>query len=377
MHPSGRSFSVFYVFTESDRRRAALRTEPGSAERYCLYGLDQLAARGVRVGHNLEGRRPSRVARRAERLLNRWVYRAGGFGGEFGTVLAERSRMNRADVVFGTVDSVATPVALARRAGLVRRPFVYGSVGLPERLAALRGPRVTRIFADALSRAAALVAYSEREAELLRGWFARHGREPRVVFVPFGVDTAFFRPVRDGGEEVDVASVGADSHRDFSLLLQVAGRHPEVGVRIAASPYSVPAGPAPGNVRVELDVPFAAARELLAAARVVVLPVEQNAYSGGTTVLLQAMAMGKPVVVSRTEAIASGYGLVDGMNCRLVEPGDLEALEAAVCGLLGDGEARARLGAAARETVEHSFSWQRYADRIREVLAEAAGSAGS
>ena len=63
-------------------------------------------------------------------------------------------------------------------------------------------------------------------------------------------------------------------------------------------------------------------RRRLEEARVVALPVLDNSYSGATTVLLQAMALAKPVVVTRTKAIASGYGLVDGENCRLVEPGD-------------------------------------------------------
>ena len=42
------------------RRDGALRcaAEPGSAERYVLYGLDQLAARGDAVAHNLETPRP-------------------------------------------------------------------------------------------------------------------------------------------------------------------------------------------------------------------------------------------------------------------------------------------------------------------------------
>ena len=58
------------------------------------------------------------------------------------------------------------------------------------------------------------------------------------------------------------------------------------------------------------------ARDRLRSARVVALPVRDNTYSGATTVLLQAMASGKPVVVSRTAAIARGYHLEDGSNCR-------------------------------------------------------------
>jgi glycosyltransferase involved in cell wall biosynthesis len=372
VHSGTPSLSVFYLFTDSDRRRSALQREPGSAERYCLFGLDQLVERGARAAHNLDGLGPSPIARRTEVVLNRWVYRGGGFGGEFATVISSRPRMNAADVVFATVDSVATPAALLKSVGFVRRPLVYGSVGLLERLARLRGERTIRFFAAAIARAAAIVAYSEREAELLRDWFSAHGRLPRVVFCPFGVDTEFFRPVSDGRGDVDVVSIGADPHRDFPLLLSVSERHPDLEVLIVASRHSAPPPPYPRNVKVELDIPFEGVRSRLASAKVVALPVEANTYSGATTVLLQAMAMGKPVVASRTEAIATGYGLVDGENCRLVEPGDSGALEAGVCGLLGDEVARARLGTRARETVEHSLSWQRYADSIRDVLEEAA-----
>jgi glycosyltransferase involved in cell wall biosynthesis len=88
--------------------------------------------------------------------------------------------------------------------------------------------------------------------------------------------------------------------------------------------------------------------------------------------LLQAMATAKPVVVSRTAAIARGYHLEDGANCRLVPPGDLAALEHAVSAYLVDGAHAAAVGVRARETVERHLTWQRYTDAIRELLVSAA-----
>jgi MMP alpha-(1->4)-mannosyltransferase len=107
-------------------------------------------------------------------------------------------------------------------------------------------------------------------------------------------------------------------------------------------------------------------------ARVVALPVRENTYSGATTVLLQAMALGKPVVVSRTSAITNGYGLIDGENCRLVEPGDAAAFVKSLGDVLRE-EVQARvLGASARQTVERDLTWERYVGRIEEVLTQAA-----
>jgi glycosyltransferase involved in cell wall biosynthesis len=96
--------------------------------------------------------------------------------------------------------------------------------------------------------------------------------------------------------------------------------------------------------------------------------VRENSYSGATTTLLQAMAMAKPVVVSRTDAIATGYGLEDGVNCRLVAPGDSDAFERTLLETVKGADAAAALGIRARETVERSLSWERYTNALWQLL---------
>jgi glycosyltransferase involved in cell wall biosynthesis len=91
-------------------------------------------------------------------------------------------------------------------------------------------------------------------------------------------------------------------------------------------------------------------RERLAAAPFVVLPVRENNYSGGTISLLQAMAAGKAVIVSRTAAVREGYGLADGENCLLVPPGDGAALAEAMERLRNDRDLAARLDPRPRRT---------------------------
>jgi glycosyltransferase involved in cell wall biosynthesis len=363
--------AVFFTFRDSPQRRQALAAPPGSAERYQLFGLDELAARGFRTRHNLERPAPPLWARAAGGVTKRALEVAGGYGGDFATVFASLRVANRADVVFSTVDTVGIPLMLLKRAGRLHPPLVYTAIGLPERLAQLRTQRMRRLYASALGSCAVVLAYSEREAEDIGRWVRTQGGEVSVEFVPFGVDAASFAP--DGDQAAGVISVGADPHRDFDLLIRVASRMPEVPFRIVTtSEHAKAMASRPRNVVLESDLPFEEMRRRLAQAQLVALPVRENSYSGATTVLLQAMALEKPVVVTRTSAIATGYGLVDGENVRLVAPGDEAGFERALTDVLRDDFHARALGVSARSTVERELSWERYVDRLERVLTAAA-----
>ncbi len=368
---------VFVLYRDSPLRREALRAPVGHPSRYSLYGLDELARAGFDVQHDLEPRfEPGSLARAKARVLDRAVRLGGGYSGDFARVVASLDALNRTDVAFSTVDTVGIPLALLGRFGRVTPPIVYAAIGLPERLARLRGPAAKRVFTEAYRRLHTIVAYGWGEVEELRGWLGDTG--PRIEFVPFGVDVDLFRPDSSASIEVDVVSMGADPRRDFALLVDLARRLPRRRFLIVASADNAgELGRLPANVRLEVDVPFATVRERLLGARVVVLPVRDNTYSGATTTLLQAMACAKPVVVTRTAAIAEGYHLEDGVNCCLVAPGDVEALEEAVTRVLDDRWLGAALGLRARDTVERHLTWPGFAHELARLIADAADRTAS
>lgn len=90
-------------------------------------------------------------------------------------------------------------------------------------------------------------------------------------------------------------SVGADPHRDYELLLEVARSLPSVSFSIVMSGDGARGlADVPTNVAVEVDIPFEHMRSRLDEARVIAVPVRENTYSGATTVLLQRWRWGSP-----------------------------------------------------------------------------------
>ena len=364
---------VFYFFRQSALRSDLIRNEhadPGA--RYLLYGMDHLNRQGLSGAHNLPLTGPAQSPQgRPAHWLAFLIQKAGGLSGDFQTVFTHRRQANHYAVIFSTVDTVGVPLALVNRFGLIRPPLVYASVGLPERIARIKSGFLSHFYRKAYRRIPRFIAYGWEEALWIRRWLTLPDDDPRVSFIPFGVDEIYFTPRPETAPSVDVLSIGADPQRDFKLLLGIASRHPELSFRlIVDTDRAAELGTVPTNVEIRINVPFPEIRDHLAAAKVVALPVHENTYSAGTTTLLQAMAMARPVVVSQTGAIRNGYHLKDGDNCRLVPPGNDAAFETALLDSLRN-PASASMGLSARQTVEQYLTWQHYETALFNALKSA------
>ena len=106
-------------------------------------------------------------------------------------------------------------------------------------------------------------------------------------------------------------------------------------------------------------------RELYGHASVVALAVKPNLHISGLSVLLEAMACRRPVVMTETPGL-SEY-IRHGETGILVPPGDAEALASAVEALLADPQRAAEIGAAGHAAVSR-FSTSAQATLLDEII---------
>jgi glycosyltransferase involved in cell wall biosynthesis len=303
-------------------------------------------------------RRAGRVGRLIERV-------AGGTAVLAWVCFRERRRY---DAVFTDGEQVGLPLALLCRL-TARRPFAHVMIvhimSVPKKARLYRAFRLGR-FIDTM------IVYSAAQRRFLIERLGFPGE--RVVLTPFMVDTSFFSPdrvERQANSEPTVSSAGLE-FRDYPTLISAARGLAARVVIAAASPWSTRAdsthGEAiPSNVEV-CRLNFVDLRQLYAESACVVMPLQDVEFQAGVTTILEAMAMGKAVVCSRTRGQTDI--VVDGENGVYVEPGDSDGLRLALDDILDDPARAQRLGAAGRAFVVRECDVAVYAERLSSVVSE-------
>jgi glycosyltransferase involved in cell wall biosynthesis len=129
-------------------------------------------------------------------------------------------------------------------------------------------------------------------------------------------------------------------------------------------------GSPPPNVRVRRDISYADLRKLYDRASLVVVPLEADVpYAAGANGLLEAMAMGKPVVLTETSGL-SGY-ISQGRNGCTVPPENPHALADAIRRIQDGSGGTAGLGVEARRTAEAKHSLPSYVMALAGIIRDA------
>jgi glycosyltransferase involved in cell wall biosynthesis len=271
-------------------------------------------------------------------------------------------RARRYDVLFSNGENISIPLAVLLK-GLRRRP---AHVLIGHRLSARKKRLLLRMLHPQMD---AIFVYAQTQKTYAQDAL---GIPPaKLHLIAFHADSRFFHPMPDVKVARRISSAGLEL-RDYPTLLE-AVRDLDVDVRLAAaSPWSKRKNETenrelPTNVSAR-GYGYGELRELYATSQFVVVPLYDTDFQAGVTTMLEAMAMGKAVIVSRTRGQRDV--IQDGVNGIYVPPGDAAALRRAITDLLAAPERAAQLGANARRTIESHMSLDLWVNRIADVVRQ-------
>lgn len=197
----------------------------------------------------------------------------------------------------------------------------------------------------------------------------------RVAFTPFMVDSGFFSPERVGTSENKnqnakmICSVGLE-FRDYPTLMRAVENLDVQVVIAAASPWSKRADTTQGqsvppNVTVKKFNQYEL-RQVYADSQFLVMPLYNVNFQAGVTAILEAMAMERAVICSRTPGQTDV--IVENETGLYVPPENADALRDAIRRLLSNPSDAGRMGKNGRRRVEQALSLDCYTARLAKMV---------
>ncbi|MEA3398219.1 MAG: glycosyltransferase family 4 protein [Patescibacteria group bacterium] len=195
--------------------------------------------------------------------------------------------------------------------------------------------------------------------------------EKKLVVVHFGVDNEFYqKSEKDKGY---IFSVGRDMGRDYQTLIEFAKNIKEKLIILAAPRNMENIKDIPENVEVHFNLSYLKMREFYESAKMIIIPSKREDYIGsepisdcsGQTVVLEAMACGKPVITSERSWLHD-YGLADSIAIYKAE--DADDLLAKYNLLINNREKQNELSLKARKIIDEKYNTAKMVDGFKQLF---------
>ncbi|MFN8721274.1 MAG: glycosyltransferase family 4 protein [Rhodospirillales bacterium] len=353
---------IFMNNYDALRHERLWREAPDSYPSHHLWGVPHLRA----IGHDVE------ILPYPDDDTRRWY---GGHIGLFGDPVQQRAvlaRRSRTDLVYSGHQNSALGLAFLRRLGLLRIPVI----GVVHR--SYRPSARSRAFVKAM-----LEGYDRplMFSDLIRRDLNRSFGVPmeRMPLLDWGMDmrTAPWKPAPPTlPRDAFMLSVGK-TYRDFPTMIE---GHRRTGMPLKGIGWSsvedTRGAPRPPHVEVvERAVQWSDLAPLYRSCFAVAIPVDPERATGfantcGLTSLHDAMAFGRPVIMTRTIGQA-----IDVERERIgihVAPGDADGWTRAIETLRSDPALAAEMGRRARHLAETRFNIDRYGRMLANVVDDVA-----
>lgn len=215
-------------------------------------------------------------------------------------------------------------------------------------------------------KARRFLIWSSRQREIA---IEQLGVDPsKIVLIKRGTDDKFWVPQERKADMI--CSVGMEA-RDYPTLVEAlrplnipchicAGESRGVLFETVKRLYDIE--DMPSNITIGEKKPDEL-KELYARCRFVVVPLLPSDSDNGLTTILEAMAMGKPVICSRTEGQIDV--IEDGVTGIFVPPGDPVALREAIEELWKDPGKCEKMGRKARKFIEKNHNLEQFVEAIK------------
>lgn len=271
------------------------RHAEGQAPDRTPYGFHEAERFGARVTFARDT-----LSHRAERIA---AFLRRRFHFDIVHAYANRHAIRDADIVWTMSEFDATSVRALMALGLVpKRPIIGAAIWIVNWWDTRLLPWQRRLFLRLLRGLDLLTFHSAPCLDEAR----RKLPGVRCELMPFGIatDTFLSAPAEPADGRIRIVAAGNDKTRDWDVLLRAFGNDPDVDLVIINQELGDDLLTQYRNLTIPRRPSMAEFRRLYRSATYIAIPLHENNYSG-LTVALEAMAIGVPVLATRSGGVTT------------------------------------------------------------------------
>ena len=277
--------------------------------------------------------------------------------------------LNKADILLVTTSSIGLTLGLLKSIGILKKPVLFFVMGLLP----YKKNNFRNIFYKFLLKDVHLICISKGEKKYLE----KNLRQENLTYIPFGVDIEFWHPGEENAyDKKYVLAIGNDYARDWQTLIDSW----DFNFPTLKLVTNLPVSTNKKNIKIirgswekkflsDLDI-----KKLYLNCFYVIIPLKETIQPSGQSSCLQAMACGKPVIMSNIKGIWDKNLLVNKETLLLVEPNSVTALKIAIKEMNNNKILYNKLKLSSRKLVEYSFNnnimSQHIESKIRKIIGE-------
>lgn len=393
--------NILYVFTSGRRVRLQARESGEDIPLEFLFGMPYLHQRGYAVDIlELSDLHPDTHSSEYQNLhaVNQSIHSRFGFTASSHLFVGSIEQLNHYDVLVAGNENVAFGLAHFKQQRILKPRLMFFVMGMLAYIPLLKTKKYPRfkgykklykyvynrlynplyqqgkdIYRDLLLSSQDVIFLGKGEYEYASKTFRR--LQHRFHFLPFAVDTDFWIPAKYVADaSPNVLFMGNDGRRDFQLVLKIAQKLRKIHFTCITSvikeeDISENVDLIAGNWKQMLlsDVEI---REHLQRCSLVILPLKETFQPSGQSVALQAMACGKPVLITKTSGFWEPGTFVDQKHLWFIHSDRVDEWCEMIERLLGDPGTLGALGHNARNLVEKNNHLEQFGQRLEHILTQ-------
>jgi glycosyltransferase involved in cell wall biosynthesis len=191
--------------------------------------------------------------------------------------------------------------------------------------------------------------------------------------VPFSINTDFWSSSGNTKNKEGILFIGNDGNRDFKKVISIAKKMPELKFTFLTESIQQSVS-LPKNVKLikghwnksvltDLEV-----KKLYEDSKISIIPLHDSLQPSGQSVAMQSMAMGVPVMISKTRGFWDTDNFLDGKNILLLENNSVENWVKTINEIYDNSDTLNLLALNANELVRTQYDMRKFYDKLKIIL---------